>query len=150
MHRKKTKPFTCGNVNNINVHINGITHFRLRYQRSYAPFLVSRLDMRAVLEGFRRTYTEVYGPIEEGGRFRERDGRELFLMYLKTIINGTGNYYVEAQTRDQTRTDVVVDFLGERFGLEVGYTLSFNFNRRKEPGLRRVAVGDKILWEETV
>ena len=106
--------------------------------------------MRAVLEGFRRTYTEVYGPIEEGGRFRERDGRELFLMYLKTIINGTGNYYVEAQTRDQTRTDVVVDFLGERFGLEVGYTLSFNFNRRKEPGLRRVAVGDKILWEETV
>ena len=136
-----------------------------------------RLNMRAVLEGFRRTYTEVYGPLEEGGRFAERDGRELFLMYLKPIINGTGNYYVEAQTRDQTRMDVVVDYAGERFvvelkvwrgpryneageqqvadylehfGLSVGYMLSFNFNRGKEPGLRRVAVGDKVLWEETV
>ena len=136
-----------------------------------------RLDMRAVLEGFRRTYVEVYGPLEEGGRFREKDGRELFLMYLKPIINGTGNYYVEAQTRDQTRTDVVVDYLGERFvvelkvwrgpryneegerqvvgylehfGLSVGYLLSFNYNKHKEPGLRRVAVGDKVLWEETI
>lgn len=136
-----------------------------------------RLNMRAVLEGFRRTYAEVYGPLEEGGRFAERDGRELFLMYLKPIINGTGNYYVEAQTRDQTRMDVVVDYAGERFvvelkvwrgpryneagerqvagylehfGLSVGYMLSFNFNRSKEPGLRRVAVGDKVLWEETV
>ncbi len=136
-----------------------------------------RLNMRAVLEGFRRTYVEVYGPLEEGGRFREKDGRELFLMYLKPIINGTGNYYVEAQTRDQTRTDVVVDYLGERFvvelkiwrgpryneagerqvagylerfGLSVGYMLSFNFNKHKEPGLSRVAVGEKILWEETI
>ena len=136
-----------------------------------------RLNMRAVLEGFRRTYTEVYGPLEEGGRFDERDGRELFLMYLKPIINGTGNYYVEAQTRDQTRTDVIVDYAGERFvvelriwrgpryneagerqvagyldhfGLDVGYLLSFNFNKRKEPGMRRVAVGDKVVGEETV
>jgi hypothetical protein len=136
-----------------------------------------RLNMRAVLEGFRRTYTELYGPLEEGGRFAERDGRELFLMYLKPIINGTGNYYIEARTRDQTRTDVIVDYLGERFvvelkvwrgpryneegerqvvgylerfGLDVGYMLSFNFNKRKEPGLRRVAVGDKVLWEETI
>ena len=136
-----------------------------------------QLNMRAVLEGFRRTYTEVYGPLEEGGCFREKDGRELFLMYLKPIINGTGNYYVEAQTRDQTRTDVIVDYAGERFvvelkvwrgprynedgekqlrgyleyfGLEVGYMLSFNFNRRKEPGLKLVEVGDKVLWEETV
>ena len=38
----------------------------------------------------------------------------------------------------------------EHFGLSVGYMLSFNFNRSKEPGLKRVAVGDKVLWEETV
>ena len=38
----------------------------------------------------------------------------------------------------------------EHFGLSVGYMLSFNFNQRKEPGLRRVAVGDKVLWEETI
>ena len=136
-----------------------------------------RLDMRAVLEGFRRTYVEVFGPPEEGERFGEFDGRRQFLLYLKPIINGTGNYYIEAQTRDQTRTDVIVDYLGERFvvelkiwrgrsrheegeeqlrgylerfGLAVGYLLSFNFNRTKEPGLSRVVVGDSVLWEETV
>jgi hypothetical protein len=134
-----------------------------------------RLNMRAVLEGFRHTYDEVFGTLID--RFHEKDGRELFLLYLKPIINGTGNYYIEAQTRDQTRTDVIVDYLGERFvvelkvwrgpryneegeeqlrdylehfGLEVGYMLSFNFNKRKEPGLRRVVVGERVLWEETV
>ena len=134
-----------------------------------------RLNMRAVLEGFRRTYEEVFGPLVD--RFAEKDGRELFLLYLKPIINGTGNYYIEAQTRDRTRTDVIVDYAGERFvvelkiwrgprynadgerqvadyldhfGLNVGYMLSFNFNKRKEPGLKRVTVGDKLLWEETL
>ena len=134
-----------------------------------------RLDMCEVLEGFRRTYEQVFGPLVD--RFPEKDGRELFLLYLKPIINGTGNYYIEAQTRDQTRTDVVVDYLGEqfvvelkiwrgprhneegerqvvgyleRFGLDVGYMLSFNFNKRKEPGLRCVYVGNKALWEETL
>ena len=130
-----------------------------------------------MLEGFRRTYVKVSGPLEEGGRFLEKDGRELFLLYLKPIINGTGNYYIEAQTRDKTRTDVIVDYLGERFvvelkvwrgpryneageeqvagylerfGLSVGYMVSFSFNRHKEPGLRRVKIGECVLWEETV
>ena len=136
-----------------------------------------RLDMCAVLEGFREAYGRVWGPIEEGEHFSEFDGRRQFLLFLKPIINGTGNYYIEAQTRDQTRTDVVVDYAGEQFvvelkvwygrarheegeeqlrgylehfGLDVGYMLSFNFNKHKEPGLRRVAVGDRVLWEETI
>ncbi|MBR3317910.1 MAG: AAA-like domain-containing protein [Atopobiaceae bacterium] len=144
---------------------------RSRYVRG------GRLDMRAVLEGFREAYGRVWGPIEEGDHFGEFDGRRQFLLFLKPIINGTGNYYIEAQTRDQTRTDVVVDYAGEQFvvelkiwrgpryneegerqlrgyldhfGLDVGYMLSFNFNKGKESGLRRVSVGDKVLWEETV
>ena len=42
-----------------------------------------------------------------------------FLLYLKPIINGTGNYYIEAQTRDQTRTDVIVDYLGQQYIIEL-------------------------------
>ena len=38
---------------------------------------------------------------------------------LKPIINGTGNYYLEAQTRDERRTDVIVDYLGEQFIVEL-------------------------------
>lgn len=134
-----------------------------------------KLNMYLILEHFRETYAQVFGSLQD--KFSEKDGRELFLLYLKPIINGTGNYYIEAQTRDQTRTDVVVDYLGqqyivelkiwrgprynaegeeqlkeylEHFNLEVGYMLSFNFNKHKEPGMKQVKVGSKIIFEETI
>ena len=134
-----------------------------------------KLNMRLILQRFIETYTEVIGPREE--RFKEKDGRELFLLYLKPIINGTGNYYIESQTRDQTRTDVIVDYLGQQyiielkiwrgprynaegekqiseyldyFGLTTGYMLSFNFNKNKKTGVELVHIGDKLLYEGTV
>jgi hypothetical protein len=36
------------------------------------------------------------------------------------------------------------------FGLSTGYMLSFNYNREKECGVKRVNIGDKILFEATV
>ncbi|SFG65337.1 GxxExxY protein [Oribacterium sp. WCC10] len=134
-----------------------------------------KLNMRLIMERFIATYTEVFGPLEE--RFKEKDGREQFLLYIKPIINGTGNYYIEAQTRDQTRTDIIVDYLGQQyiielkiwrgdrynaegekqiseyldyFGLTTGYMLSFNFNKNKETGVHPVYVGDKLLYEGVV
>ena len=134
-----------------------------------------KLNMRLIMERFIVTYTQACGPLKE--RFREKDGREQFLLYLKPIINGTGNYYIEAQTRDQTRTDVIIDYLGQQYILElkiwrgerynadgqkqimeyldywnlnIGYMLSFNFNKKKEQGVKRVEIGDKILYEGTV
>ena len=134
-----------------------------------------KLNVRMILEKFISTYHEICGPLEE--KFKEKDGRELFLLYLKPIINGTGNYYIEAQTRDQRRTDVIIDYLGKRyiielkiwhgerynadgekqiseyldyFGLSTGYMLSFNFNKNKEMGVKPVQMGDKLLYEGTV
>lgn len=134
-----------------------------------------KLNMRLIMEHFIATFTEVFGPLEE--RFKEKDGREQFLLYLKPIINGTGNYYIEAQTRDQTRTDVIVDYLGQQyiielkiwrgprynaegekqiseyldyFGLSTGYMLSFNFNKNKQPGVHPVHIGEKLLYEGVV
>ena len=134
-----------------------------------------KLNLRLIMEHFIKTYTEICGPLTD--RFKEKDGREQFLLYLKPIINGTGNYYIEAQTRDQTRTDVIVHYLGQQyiielkiwrgerynaagekqiieyldyFGLTAGYMLSFNFNKKKEPGVERVQIGDKVLYEGTV
>ncbi len=131
-----------------------------------------KLNMRLILEKFITTYTEICGPLKD--KFKEKDGRELFLLYLKPIINGTGNYYIEAQTRDQTRTDVIVDYLGQQyiielkiwrgerynaegekqiseyldyFGLTTGYMLSFNFNKKKKVGVDRIDIGDKVLFE---
>ena len=35
--------------------------------------------------------------------------------FWQSIINGVGNYYIEAQTRDQRCTDVIVDYLGKQY-----------------------------------
>ena len=38
----------------------------------------------------------------------------------------------------------------EYFGLTTGYMLSFNFNKKKTTGVKRVEVGDKVLFEGTL
>lgn len=121
------------------------------------------------------SFTEIYGQRDE--KFIEKQGRRIFLIYLKPIINGTGNYYIEAQTRDERRTDVIVDYLGEQFIVELkiwhgseynergerqlteyldyyhkdmGYMLSFNFNKNKEIGAKEIRIGDKVIVEAVV
>ena len=133
------------------------------------------LDMDRVLEKFVEYFQEIYGDNDE--KFIEKYGRKFFLLYLKPIINGTGNYYLEAQTRDAGRTDVVVDYRGEQFIVEMkiwrgneynergeeqlagyldyfrrkkGYMLSFNFNRKKDVGVKTIALGDRVIVEAVV
>ena len=36
------------------------------------------------------------------------------------------------------------------FGLSTGYMVSFNFNKKKESGVKRLNIGDKVLFEATV
>ncbi|MDE6219861.1 MAG: hypothetical protein K2G51_05425, partial [Lachnospiraceae bacterium] len=58
-----------------------------------------RLDMERILAKFVEHFDDVYG--DQDKRFLEEDGRRYFMLYLKPIINGTGNYYVESRTRNQ-------------------------------------------------
>lgn len=133
------------------------------------------LDMDIVMRRFVETFADIYG--EEDAKFVEKYGRKFFLLYLRPIINGTGNYYIEAQTRDERRTDVIVDYLGEQFIIELkiwrgdeynvrgerqlseyldyyhknrGYLLSFNFNQKKEVGVKEIQIGDKVIVEAVV
>ena len=61
------------------------------------------LDMDLVLGKFVDYFTEICS--QKYDRFIEKYDRKFFLIYLKPIINGTGNYYIEAQTRDERRTN---------------------------------------------
>ena len=133
------------------------------------------LNMELVLERFVTHFDDLYG--DRPDKFREEDGRRYFLLYLRPIINGTGNYYVESRTRNMERTDVSVDYRGEQMVVELkiwrgnayhergeeqlmeylehyhlkkGYMLSYNFNRNKEAGVRRIVLGDKVLVEAVV
>ncbi|MDO4337367.1 MAG: AAA-like domain-containing protein [Eubacteriales bacterium] len=77
----------------------------------------NQLNMERILERFVVTYNDIYG--DKGEKFTEEEGRKYFLLYLKPIINGTGNYYIEARTRNNERTDIIVDYLGTQYGIEL-------------------------------
>ena len=82
-------------------------------QRDRNQFITNaRLNMELVLEKFVAYFNEIYSASDE--KFIEKYGRKFFLLYLKPIINGTGNYYLEAQTLNAGRTDLVVDYRGEQ------------------------------------
>lgn len=84
---------------------------------------------------------------------------------------------MEAQTRDAGRTDLIVDYRGEQFIVEMkiwrgneynergerqlaeyldyyhqmkGYMLSFNFNKKKETGIKTLTIDDKVIVEAVV
>ena len=133
------------------------------------------LDVRLIMERFIDEHNRIHNGETE--KFIEQEGRERFLTYLSPIINGTGTYSIEEQTRDHKRMDVVVHYLGRRyiiemkiwrgakynedgekqvvgyldyFGLTTGYMLSFCFNKSKKSGVNEVQFGDKLLVEGIV
>lgn len=88
---------------------------KLRMQMNYV--CNGRLDMELVITRFADLMHEEYR--ESTVPFLEREGRLLFLSFLKPIINGTGFYYVEPQTRDNRRMDLVVTYGSEEFIIEL-------------------------------
>ena len=139
-------------------------------------FIVSgMLQMPLVMQKFYEYYEEIYS--EKDQKFIEENGRKLFLLFLKPIINGTGNYYIEARTRDNKRTDIIIDYKGKQFVIELkiwrgneynqrarqqifeyldyyqkeeGYLLSFNFNKNKETGIKKIEYKGKHIIETVV
>ena len=139
-------------------------------------FIVNgHLNMRQILDRFVIHFYDLYGDSDE--TFIEQEGRKYFLLYLRPIINGTGNYYIEAETREQKRTDVIVDYRGEQYIIEMkiwhgqeyntrgekqlaeyldayhvnqGYMISFNFNQKKEIGVHEILIDDKKIIEAVV
>lgn len=133
------------------------------------------LDMGLVLKRFMACWEELYSLADE--KFIEDNGRKFFLLFLKPIINGVGNYYIESRTRDNGRTDVIVDYHGRQYIVEIkiwrgdeynrrgeeqlikymdayhvqkGYLLSFNFNKKKTTGTKEFRFGDRTIFEVVV
>lgn len=138
-------------------------------------FIGGHLDVRKVLEKFVETFNDLYGDQDE--TFLEDAGRRYFMLFLKPIINGIGNYSIEPETRNRERMDLVIYYHGKQsiiemkiwrgdaynrrgeqqladyldyFHLKKGYMLSFNFNKKKKPGVKEIILKDKILIEAVV
>ena len=57
------------------------------------------------------------------------------MLYLKPIINGTGNYYIEARTRNMQRTDVIIDYCGKQYIVELKIWRGNAYNEQGEKQL---------------
>lgn len=127
-----------------------------------SPFVLNyvqngKLNMEHVVTRFRDLMREEYRESTEP--FLEKEGRLLFLTFLKPIINGIGFYYVEPQTRDNRRMDLVVTYDKQEFivelkiwhgdkyeelgrdqlssylatrGMDEGYLVTFDFSKNKQ------------------
>ena len=128
-----------------------LSPFQLNYVRN------GRLNMEHVVTRFVDLMHQEYRKNDE--EFLERQGRLVFLSFLKPIINGIGFYYVEPQTRDNLRMDLVVTYDKQEFivelkiwhgdkyeelgrdqlsgylatrGMEEGYLVTFDFSKNKQ------------------
>ncbi len=137
------------------------------------------LDIPLIMKRFIETqkYIRNLNDEEAERKFIEEEGREKFLTYLSPILNGTGTYSIEEQTRTRKRMDIVIHYLGKRYiielkiwhgekynsagekqiieyldywNLDTGYMLSFSFNKKKIPGVKKIQIGEKILYEGIV
>lgn len=133
------------------------------------------LNMELVLRKFVQHFTESFAGSTD--KFIEDNGRKLFLLYIRPLINGSGNYYVEARTRSMGRTDLIIDYHGRQYVIEMkiwhgeeynsrgeeqllgylkdynlkkGYMLSFNFNKNKEVGVKEIHFTDATIVEAVV
>ena len=134
-----------------------------------------QLNVEKIIQRFIVHFQDIYGDRDE--KFVESEGRKYFMFYIKPIINGVGNYYIEAQTRDNLRTDMIIDYMGHQYIIEMkiwrgdsynkrgeqqlleyldyyhldrGYIMSFCFNKNKQPGVHTVHIGDREIIEGIV
>jgi Predicted AAA-ATPase. len=148
-----------------------------RFSSAGNSYLISNgeLDMEKVLLKFQEFMYEQYRHEDE--RFYETNGRLIFLAYMKPILNGHGFSFVEAQTRENRRMDVVITFGFQKYivelkiwngrkyeekgfeqladylevqKLDTGYMVIFNFNCDKKYSSDWVEINGKKIFEVIV
>ena len=129
------------------------------------------LDFEKILLKFQQFMKEQYSTIDS--KFIEREGRLLFLAFIKPIINGVGFDFKEVQISEEKRLDIVITYLKEKYlvelkiwygeeyhqrglkqlkdyldikNLECGYLVIYNFNKNKEYKYETILVDNKKIF----
>ena len=129
------------------------------------------LDFKKILRKFQLFIKEQYSDKDED--FIERNGRLIFLAFIKPIINSKGFDFKEVQIGQEKRLDVIITYLDKKYVVELkiwrgekyhqeglkqladyldlqnvekGYLLSFNFNQSKEYKEEVIKQDDKEIF----
>ncbi len=76
-----------------------------------------KLNMQAVLLGFQAFMKKEYSKKDRD--FLERNGRLIFLAFIKPIINGSGHDFKEPQISEERRLDVAITFFNHKYIAEL-------------------------------
>ena len=133
----------------------------------------STLNIEKVLLKFQQFMKEQYSGKDE--KFIEREGRLLFLAFIKPIINGQGFDFKEVQISEERRLDIVITYLNQKYvielkvwsgqeahekgirqikdyidrvGVDKGYIVIYDFNKNKDQEWQqdRVSVNGKEIF----
>ena len=153
-----------------------VTNLKLRNVAGYnikANFIEGTgLNIEKILIKFQEFMKEQYSSIDKN--FLEREGRLLFLAFIKPIINGVGFAFKEVQISEEKRLDVVITYNKNKYIIELkiwrgeeyhekglkqladylhinnenkGYLLIFNFNKNKEYKKEKLIIEEKEIFE---
>ena len=133
------------------------------------------IDMIKILDKFQELMKEEYR--EETEKFKEKEGRMVFIAFIKPIINGTGFYFVEAETRTNMRMDIVITYNKKMYIVELkiwhgksyedkgynqlagymkikdaeeGYMVVFDFSKEKNYKNELIEVDGRRIYEVVV
>jgi hypothetical protein len=94
---------------------------KLSETRSYNEqplfFKDGSLDFDKILERFSIFMRDEYRDCDN--KFLEREARRLLLGFIRPIINGTGNYFLEPEIRGGQKIDILVLYQGQEYIVEV-------------------------------
>ncbi len=134
-------------------------------------YTVEGLDVKLILQRFQAFMKEHHSNRED--KFLEREGRLLFLSYLRPIINGRGFDFKEPNVADERRMDIVVTYHQKRYVIELkiwrghayhqtglkqlsdyldtyslkeGYLLIYDFNKNKAYKQEQITFNDKQMF----
>ncbi|MEK8020833.1 MAG: GxxExxY protein [Candidatus Parabeggiatoa sp.] len=129
------------------------------------------LDIRLILQRFQSFMRENYA--QQDQIFLEREGRLLFLAFLKPILNGRGFEFKEPVVGDERRMDIVITCQNQRdvielkrwygekyhqeglqqlsdyldiYSLKNGYLLIYDFNKGKTYKEEEISFHDKEIF----
>ncbi len=153
-----------------------VTNLKLRNVAGYnikANFIEGTgLKIEKILIKFQEFMKEQYSSIDKN--FLEREGRLLFLAFIKPIINGVGFAFKEVQISEEKRLDVVITYNKNKYIIELkiwreeeyhekglkqlanylhinnenkGYLLIFNFNKNKEYKKEKLIIEEKEIFQ---
>ena len=115
-----------------------VTNLKLRNVAGYnikANFIEGTgLNIEKILIKFQEFMKEQYSSIDKN--FLEREGRLLFLAFIKPIINGVGFAFKEVQISEEKRLDVVITYNKNKYIIELKIWRGEEYH---EKGLKQLA-----------